>query len=256
VIDPLAEPSRIAFMGDWHANAWYAQRAIKQAIDRHADVIVHLGDYGYDFPPGYLEAQQRHLGPAGVPLLFVDGNHEDHPKLAKWPIRPSGLRQLRDNIWHIPRGFRWEWSGVRFLGCGGAYSVDRKLRVPGVSWWKEETITDEDVDRCAAEPTDVLLAHDCPAGVVIPGIDDRDPSTAPFPWVELLRAGEHRQQLRRIVDATQPRWIWHGHYHRKYQQQAELGYGPVTVTGLDCDDRPLDANVHLVELADFARAEV
>ncbi|HWB35685.1 MAG TPA: metallophosphoesterase [Rugosimonospora sp.] len=253
--DPLAPPLRIAFAGDWHANAWYAQRAIRHAVERGADVILHLGDYGYDFPPGYLEAQEKILAETDTPLIFVDGNHEDHPKLAKWPIRPNGLRQLRNHIWHTPRGFRWEWEGVRFLACGGAYSVDRRWRVPGVSWWREEEITDDDVAACGTEPVDVLLAHDCPAGVVIPGIDERDPATAPFPWVELVRAGEHRQRLQRIVDAVRPRWIWHGHYHRKYQQQVEWGYGPVTVTGLDCDDRPLDSNMHCVDLLDFVLAK-
>ncbi len=44
VKDPLAEPSRIAFAGDWHENASWAASAIAYAKDHGADVIVHLGD--------------------------------------------------------------------------------------------------------------------------------------------------------------------------------------------------------------------
>jgi hypothetical protein len=32
-----------------------------------------------------------------------------------------------------------------------------------------------------------------------------------------------------------PRWLMHGHLHRSYQRQVDLGYGPIDVTGLDCD---------------------
>ena len=135
---PLTTPTRIAFAGDWHENAVYAQRAIRYARKQNADVLVHLGDFGYSFSDHFVNTVTRDLGRAGMPLLFVDGNHEDHPKLNQYPVEANGLRKVTDRVWHLPRGFRWQWDGVRFLALGGAHSVDRPYRTAGVSWWSEE----------------------------------------------------------------------------------------------------------------------
>jgi len=247
----LAEPRRIAFAGDWHMNVRWAERAIRCAVDQDADVIVHVGDYGYDFHPGFVRKVEEALTRAGIPLLFVDGNHEDFTLLLQQPVGGDGLRRISGHVAHLPRGFRWEWAGVHFLAMGGAHSVDRPYRVPGVSWWPEETITARQVYE-AAEPgtTDVLISHDCPHGVVIPGIDDRT-SPPPFSPAEIERSNEHRKLLRVLVEQVQPSVIWHGHYHVGYQAVADLGYGPVVVNGLDCDETTLDANVRVVDVADL-----
>lgn len=251
MIDLLAEPQRIAFAGDWHENTDWPERAIEHAKELGADVVVHLGDFGYNFTRPFLDGVTAELSRAGIPLLFVDGNHENFTRLYRYPVGPDGLRKLTDGVWHLPRGFRWEWGAVHFLALGGAYSVDRPYRVPGVSWWPEETIGRADVARVAASGfADVLISHDCPAGVVIPGIDDRT-TPPPFPPLEILRANEHRQVLRAAIDQVQPSVIWHGHYHVRYETVADLGYGPVMVRGLDCDGSSLEANVQVVDVRDL-----
>lgn len=250
--EPLAQPLRIAVAGDWHANAGWAERTITCAKDRCADVIVHLGDFGYEFTPGFLRRVSTALAHAQLSLLFVDGNHESFDRLNRYPIRASGLREIAQGIYHLPRGFRWTWGGVRFLALGGAHSVDRPYRVPGVSWWPQELITPEQAaDAIAGGPTDVLVAHDCPAGVDIPGLED---TAHLFPPLEILRADEHRQTLRTVVNAVRPREIWHGHYHRHYQTTTDLGYGAVRVTGLDCDETHLGRNVQIIALDDLRGA--
>lgn len=244
-INPLADPDRIAFAGDWHANASRARSGIRHAKDQGADVIIHVGDFGYDYRPGFVTAVTDELVEAGIPLLFVEGNHDD-PSALRGPLDPNGLREIGQNLWHIPRGFRWTWHGETFLGCGGAHSVDRPWRRLGISWWPEETITEQDVERCVAGgPADWLITHDCPTGVVIPGIDDRT-TPPPFPPMEILRAQEHRAVLRRIVDAVTPKFIFHGHYHVAYEStDNEVG---ATVVGLADDSAPLDANMRFVYL--------
>jgi predicted phosphodiesterase len=249
VADPLAEPARIALAGDWHMNGPWAAEAIATTVrTADPDVFIQLGDFGYTFDAEYLQAVDGALATAGVPLLFVDGNHESFPTLHRYPVRDHGLRRLTEHVWHLPRGFRWQWGDVRFVSLGGAYSVDRTWRIPGVSWWNDETVTPEQAARAiAGGPVDVLIAHDCPTGVVIPGIDDTS-SPSPWPPVELVRAYEHRTLLRQVVDAVRPTTIWHGHYHRRYATTAELGYGPVTVLGLDCDGTTVADNVHVLDL--------
>lgn len=246
--NPLAEPERVAFVGDWHANTSWAVLAIEHAKERGADVIVHLGDFGYAFQARFVGDVADACRRTGLHLLFVDGNHEDFRRLNRFPQRDDGLRVVADRVWHLPRGHRWEWGGLRLLACGGAHSVDRPWREPGVSWWPQEWVTDDDVVRCVdGGPADMLVAHDCPTGVDIPGLR---PDL--FPPLEILRADEHRAVLRRIVDGTQPAVVWHGHYHQAYRRTVDFGYGPVTVTGLDCDGTTLAGNVAVVDLAVLA----
>lgn len=249
--DPLRAPERVAFAGDWHMNKPWGVSAIEYAADQGADVLLHVGDFGYTFLPYFLMQVSSAAERAGMPLLFVDGNHEDFPKLHRWPVGPNGLRQIAPMVWHIPRGFRWEWDGLRFLGLGGAHSVDGIWRRrSGDLWCVEERITPEQADEVAAAGgTDVLITHDCPAGVDIPGLGDDE---FHFPPIEILRAVEHRELLRRVVDEVKPAQIWHGHYHRRYAVTADLGWGQVAVSGLDCDGTALGENVQVVELGRVA----
>jgi hypothetical protein len=250
VPDPLATPARVAFAGDWHANTRWAVAAVTFAAERGADVIVQLGDFGYEYRAAFLDGLERALSRTGLRLLFVDGNHEDFPTLLRYPVRRNGLRQLTSRVWHLPRGFRWVWGGVRWLALGGAHSVDRPWREPGTSWWREETVTDADMSHAlAGGPADVMVSHDCPSGVAIPGLAE---SAHLWPAEELVAAEAHRGRLRTVVDAVQPRGIWHGHFHRQYATIADLGYGPVAVRGLDCDGSTLEGNIEVVELDSLA----
>jgi Icc-related predicted phosphoesterase len=249
--DPLATPNRIAFAGDWHANIHWALSAIKYAAEQGADVIVHLGDFGYRYNAEFLRRVSKELAYRGLHILFVDGNHEDFPILLRYRVHENGLRKLTNQIYHLPRGFRWQWDGITFLALGGAYSVDRKWRVPGTSWWKEEELTPEDVQHAIdGGPVDIFVSHDCPTGVPIPDLNDDA-----FPFIELVRAEEHRTLVRQVVDEVCPRRIFHGHYHRDYQVTVDLGYGPVVVTGLDCDGLALARNVQVVDLAELKESE-
>lgn len=251
--DPLATPARVAFAGDWHANTRWGIAAIQHAADRGAEVIIQLGDFGYEFRAAFLDGLDRALRRTGLRLLFVDGNHEAFPTLLRYPVRDNGLRQLTGRIWHLPRGFRWVWGGVRWLALGGAHSVDRPWREPGISWWREEALTDADLAAASAGgPVDVLVSHDCPAGVPVPGLAE---SAHLWPAEELVAADTHRARMRQVVDACRPAAIWHGHFHCRYSTVADLGYGPVSVHGLDCDGSTMDNNVRVVALAAVTQPE-
>lgn len=251
----MTAPTRIAFAGDWHGNTLWAKAAIEHAKDRGAHTIVHLGDFGYHYNVGFLSAINLSLHRTGLTLEFVDGNHENFSVLhgERFPVLADGRRRVGPRIFHLPRGHRWTWGGVRFLGLGGAHSVDRQWRRPHLEWWPEETITAEQAAAAAAAgPADVLVSHDCPAGVTIPTIDENRPIDAPkFPAVDLERSAEHRALLRTVVDAVRPRWVWHGHYHVAYGRTVDLGYGPVRVRGLDMEGTTAARNVHVVDVDDL-----
>ncbi|MFG3710801.1 metallophosphoesterase [Micromonospora sp. NPDC047730] len=248
--DPLRTPERIAFAGDWHMNRDWAADAIGYAREQGADVVIQLGDFGYTFDARFMKTCENAARLAGISLLFVDGNHECFPTLLRYPIRENGLRQLTSRVWHLPRGARWTWGELRFLALGGAHSVDRRWRTPGADWWREETISAPEAMRAVAGgPADVMVTHDCPAGVDL-GLPE--PGRSPFPEVEIRAANQHRALLRSVVDEVQPRFLWHGHYHEHaHRSTVDLGYGPVEVTGLDCDGSRMERNVQLVDLAEL-----
>lgn len=251
--DPLAVPARLAIAGDWHANLTWMRKAVGYAADRGAEVILHLGDYGYQFTPAFRRGAESILAQAGIPLLFVDGNHDDQRWLHRITLDSTGIRHVSDHVWHLPRGFRWEWDDIRLMALGGAHSVDRPWRVPGESWWPEESLTDEDVRyACASGRVDVLLIHDAPAGVVIPGVDDR---STPAPWseAELLLANAHREKVRHVVQEVNPLQVWHGHYHVAYERVVEFVHGPTRVVGLAHDGTSLAANVRVMDLTDLGK---
>lgn len=245
----LTVPPRIAIAGDWHADAEYAVEAIHYAKRRNASVLLHLGDFGYDFTDKYLRALDDALASTGMVLAFVDGNHENFDRLLQWPIADDGLRYLRERVIHLPRGYRWQWGGTQCLAVGGAYSIDRLLRIPHRSWWPQETITPTEAAAiCEAGRCDVMFCHDCPSGVLEPWAD-RDHHG--FPIDELERAAEHRALLRTIVDVTQPSRLWHGHFHHRYRGLLDGNGYRTVVDGLGRNGDPIDNNMVVVNLADL-----
>lgn len=230
----MREHRRIAFAGDWHANTPWAHKMIEYAKEHEADAIVQLGDFGWNFARFFVSTMQGMLRRANLPCYFVDGNHEEFPKLLAFPLQPDGLRKISANLFHLPRGHRFTWDGLRFLACGGAVSVDRHRRIEGRSWWRQETISEQDMAVCEdGGQCDVLLAHDCPAGVDIPDLHKTEHY---FP-ADLIRESEtHRTRLLAIAAATRPKLVFHGHYDRAYVAHTDLGWGPVRVQGLDKDE--------------------
>ncbi len=83
----------------------------------------------------------------------------------------------------------------------------------------------------AAGHADVMVCHDCPSGVV------HTFGQPPSWWspADLARCDAHRERLQHIVAAVRPAHLMHGHLHRAYQRECDLGYGPVQVTGLAAD---------------------
>ena len=236
-----SSPGHILLAGDWHGNRQWALSVIKRVPQllsgEQTRLIVHLGDFG--IWPGiegrrYLDAVSAVLDLVDAQLWFVDGNHEDHPQLAQLArsVAPGGRVAVRPNVYHLPRGHRWQWHGRTWLACGGGVSLDKAGRRPGFDWWPQEEITSgQEAALIAGGHADVMVCHDCPSSVA--HAFPRPPSW----WApaDLARNDAHRQRLQRIVDAVRPSHLMHGHLHRAYQRTCDFGYGPVQVTGLAAD---------------------
>jgi hypothetical protein len=234
-------PGHVLVAGDWHGNREWALNVIRRVPQllsgERKRLILHLGDFG--IWPGaqgkhYLGSLAAVLDTVNAELWFVDGNHEDFPQLGQLAnaALPDGRVQVRPNIYHLPRGHRWDWHGRTWLACGGGVSLDKAGRTEGRDWWSQEEITSgQERAMIAGGHADVMVCHDCPSGVT---------HTFPRPptwWAlaDLARNDAHRARLQRIADAVRPSHLMHGHLHRTYQRSCDFGYGPVQVTGLAAD---------------------
>lgn len=241
---------RIAVAGDWHGNAGWAEKAIDHAAESNATFIVHVGDFGYwvnsKNTRSYLGRVNARLAQYNVTLSFIDGNHEDHSRLTEWNVVGGGAVQLPDHpkISYLPRGYRWELGGKTFMAVGGAHSIDRHRRTPMVDWWPEEYINVEQEEYASRDgDVDVVFSHDCPDGVDIPGIEPPGLSRV-WPVGDQFISHEHRKVLGRIVDATKPKVLMHGHYHVGYRSNR----GDCLVIGLEPDGGVMHRHMTFIDL--------
>lgn len=123
-------------------------------------------------------------------------------------------------------------------------SMDAARRRPHVDWWPQEEITASEAARAAdGGPVHVMLTHDAPAGVDVPGLLDIWPDDA------VRAANRHREQLRGIATELVPFLIFHGHMHVRYSQVVEFERAmPTKVIGLSDNHGPFEDNLLLVDL--------
>lgn len=161
--------------------------------------ILQLGDNGYFMPremPKTLQSARDILKEFGLWMRFVDGNHDNFTWLAGLGafapdnggaiIRDTEVA-LADNIWYLPRGYTWEWNGLRCMALGGAYSIDEDDRH---SFWCH--VDPRVIDNCELEfeldidhrpyPVPGLTGHCARCGVAI----TRSPYWRPSWWPEEL----------------------------------------------------------------------
>lgn len=247
----------VGVAGDWHGNNGWAGIAIAQFAAQNIKHILHLGDFG--FWPGnsgqkYLHKVNKRLQANGQTLYVTLGNHEDYvhvSRLNPHPVMPGFVYDSRyPNILVAVRGARWEWDGRSFVSLGGANSIDVTGRTEWVNWWKAEQITLADVyNTVSGGHADVMLAHDCPAGVNLFG--KRDELNSIWSPAELRYAQESRTMMRQAVDTVKPDLFLHGHYHFLADHTTVLNDGVEDYTlhsiGLDMDGSK--NNLALLELS-------
>jgi len=221
--------------GDWHGNGTWAATCCKLAKRYHCSRLLQLGDFGIWDRNGtkrYLNGLETAAVSAGVTVYAIGGNHENYDivdEIESGAADDDGFFAIRPHVRWIPRGHRWNWEGVRFGALGGAFSLDYKVRMPGMSWWPlREEVRPADLERLGTGPLDVLVTHDIPFGA------------EPYPQMPLpadiyRQAQESRVLLFAAVEATRPSLVLHGHWHRRNSRVIDLPGNPVRVEGLESD---------------------
>ena len=249
----MDDPGLIGIAGDWHGNTRWGVSAVRQICSRlegeKQKIILQAGDFGVWHPPGdevwtfagversrqsYLSAIEEVLSDNNAELWFCDGNHEDHPLLARLLADSDPYGQITPRVRYLNRGSRWKWHERTWLACGGAVSIDKLQRTPGIGWFPEEAITPEQEAVIAMMgEADVLLSHDAPADAPLI-LSPRH--QLPEAWKTMLPECEaHREVLQRICMSVKPSYVFHGHYHTHSVKTIHAIWGKCRFTALDCD---------------------
>ena len=121
-------------------------------------------------------------------IAFVDGNHENFPKIYAYPCEHwngGKIHKIRHNIFHLMRGQIYTIEGNTFFVMGGAYSIDKYRRTEGVSWWQQELPNKEEYNEAIQNlekenmSVDYILTHTAPTEIIrkmghAPDLHDRE----------------------------------------------------------------------------------
>jgi len=144
----------IIVTGDIHGKFNYLNALINKYKDK-LNLVICCGDFGY-WPN--LDDAHTKIKTHGIPLLWCDGNHEDH-----WALRDRDSDEIAENVFYMPRGSIYVLEdGRRILFMGGADSIDKASRKLGVDWFPEETIKQSDMIGLTDKKVDILITHTCP----------------------------------------------------------------------------------------------
>lgn len=92
----------------------------------------------------------------------------------------------------------------------GAYSVDFRQRIPGISWWSEEELSDKSFTTICKEIQEIkpatIISHDGPESIV----------KEIFACTRYIK-NQTSTRLEKVFNIHQPKqWIF-GHHHRSKQ---------------------------------------
>jgi hypothetical protein len=142
------------------------------------DVVFILGDFGVIFSNISTPKEKRiltRMAKKECIFMIVCGNHENHPRLYNLPETTLFEGKVgiikKEKVFHCRRGEVYNIEGKKFFTFGGASSIDKNLRIPGVSWWREEVPSPAEMDYGLQRleehknTVDYILAHTAPENI-------------------------------------------------------------------------------------------
>lgn len=196
--------SKIYITGDCHADFRKFSTACfpEQKQLTRDDFVIVCGDFGgvwYESPAEkyWLDWLRR----KNFTILYVDGNHENFDRLLSDEFETVDFHggkahKIRDNIYHLMRGYIFELCGKKIFTFGGASSHDiqdgildpndfeevsdliktynsltrkgKLVRINHLSWWQEEMPSNEEMEfgkqnlADNENKVDYIISHCCP----------------------------------------------------------------------------------------------
>lgn len=192
--------------GDCHAewNKFSTDNFPEQKEMTRDDFVIVCGDFGIWHDSKSERWWLDWLSEKNFTILFVDGNHENFDRLysdefESVDFHGGKAHKIRENIYHLKRGYVFDLCDKKFFAFGGASShdiydgiLDRKdfdnensfratanrwylegkmFRINHMSWWKEEMPNQLEMDfglktlKNNNNKVDYIISHCCPQEV-------------------------------------------------------------------------------------------
>lgn len=119
------------------------------------DILVIMGDAGFVWCNGPTEHfWLDFLDNKPWTTFCVLGNHENYDMIEQLPTTTFGgeeVYQVSKSVFYAKTGRIYDLCGKKCLVINGADSHDifvdgKRYRIPHVSWWEQEQITEEDIE--------------------------------------------------------------------------------------------------------------
>lgn len=159
--------------GDTHGDISFLKNPkIKKLGEK--DTLIICGDFGFlwDVNDPKEKKNLELLKSKKFTICFLDGAHENFDVLNSYtPYRWKGgnTHKIANNIYHLMRGEIFTLEDKTFFVMGGGESEDRYMREEGVSWWKEEMPSEEELKNASDNFADAnytvnyILSYEAPA---------------------------------------------------------------------------------------------
>lgn len=255
----------IALIGDLRGDRAWANARLQSVGERGIRLAVQAGDLGlWPGPSGKqcLRTVDAVCEKVDLELRVVPGNHDDWGRLTTMWENPKRRDDagaplplyLTDRIAVLPRGWRWTMGGRTLVALGGAPSVDFIHRSRGKTWWAEEQMTHEDVDRTVAGGhAQVMVTHDAPGPPwCVPKVAQiirNNPMGWPDRALACARVG--RDLVTEAFLGVRPRLLIHGHYHVSGERTVRLPGADFETRIWSLDMNGKAGNVRLLDLDTF-----
>lgn len=197
----------IYITGDCHAD--YTKFGTKVFPEQREmtrdDIVIVCGDFGLWHDNKEERYWLKWLAQKKFTLVFCDGNHENFDRLYsdEFPIvdfHGGKAHQIRKNIYHLMRGYIFDFEGKKFFVFGGARSHDiqdgilnfedypstrdlvrdynvrtaagQMLRINHLSWWEQEVPSEEEMELGKRNlekvnyKVDFVITHTLPQSIV------------------------------------------------------------------------------------------
>ena len=162
--------------GDTHRKFSRVVEYIEQDIIKEGDILIILGDVGINYYTDSSDIQlKKKLNKLGITFFCVQGNHELRPenldtyKLVEWNGGMVYIEEEFPNLVFAKDGEIYTLEDKKYLVCGGAYSVDKEVRIlRGLHWFKDEQPSKKNLkileeNLCEVDyKVNYVLTHTCP----------------------------------------------------------------------------------------------
>lgn len=184
------------------------------------DIMIILGDAGINFSGGFKDqAKKDYIAAMPITLFCIHGNHEQRPftipsyEEMEWHGGIAYVEKEYSNILFAKDGEIFNLDGLKTVVIGGAYSIDKMMRIDyGWGWWDDEQPSEE-IKKYVEQQldkrdwkVDVVLSHTTPlkyepVEVFLSGIDQSRVDKSTEEWLDGI---EDRLEYKK----------WYcGHYH-------------------------------------------